>query len=91
MNKVKAYLISFDMLGQEDTKSIAITAPNEKEAKAIFERWATIKSMLGDVVGVVVQPLRKNAKNAHMITEDYYKKQLLFLDQLEQMYKVHAQ
>lgn len=89
--KLKAYLVTYTIGTQEDAmRNCVIIAYSKQEAGDIFVRWLKAKHIYEIVEGVIVQPTRKTKRNAHMFTNDFYKRQNDFVTYLENKRKDNA-
>lgn len=79
---LKAFLVSFSIAGQEDLKNVAIVAYTKQEAGDIFAMWAHGKRLYAKVCGICVQRMKKNKRNAHMFTQDFYERQNAYVNDI---------
>ena len=83
-NTLKAFIVTFCKMGDPNDvmRSVVVIAYSKKEAGDLFITWALGKNIYNVIEGVVVQRTRKTKKNAHMLTEEYYKRQCDFVNKL---------
>ena len=86
--KLKAYLVAFNVMeavtnvetGKTETKAqvrtTCVIAYTKAEAGDIFVKWLKLRNLYNDVTGVVVTRAKRTRQNAHLLREDFYKKQL---------------
>lgn len=71
---LKGFIVSYT-LPNDELKSIFVVAYSKKEAGNIFIKWAQGKNVYEQINGIVVQGARKNKRNKHMFTKEYYNRQ----------------
>ena len=80
--QLKAFLVTFSLENEEDLKSVVVIAYDKKDACTIFTRWASGKNLYDKMNAVCAQLMRKSKRNAHIISEEYYKRQNDFVNKL---------
>lgn len=71
---LKGFIVSFT-LHNDVLRSVFVVAYSKKEAGDIFVKWAQGKNVYKQINGIVVQGTRKNKRNQHMFTKEYYERQ----------------
>lgn len=80
--KLKAFIVTWYVVNDDNPRSCAIIAHNKKEAGDIFVMWLKGKNLYDRVISVVCQTSRRTRKNAHMINNDFYEKQNAYVNKL---------
>ena len=80
--KLKAFIVTWYVVNDDNPRSCVIIAHNKKEAGDIFIMWLKGKNMYERVTSVVCQTARRTRKNAHMINNDFYDKQNAYVNKL---------
>ena len=80
--QLKAFLVTFSLENEKDLKSVVVIAYDKKDACTIFTRWASGKNLYDKMNAVCAQTMRKSKRNAHIISEEYYKCQNEFVNNL---------
>ena len=80
--KLKAFIVTWYFVNNDNPRSCAIVAHNKQEAGDIFVMWLKGKNIYERVTSVVCQTARRTRKNAHMINNDFYEKQNDYVNKL---------
>ena len=80
--KLKAFIVTWYFVNDDNPKSCVVIAHNKKEAGDIFVMWLKGKNIYERVTSVVCQTARRTRKNAYMINNDYYDKQNAYVNKL---------
>ena len=80
--KLKAFIVTWYVVNDDNPRSCAIVAHNKKEAGDIFVMWLKGINLYERVTSVVCQTARRTRKNVHMISNDFYDKQNAYVNKL---------
>ena len=80
--KLKAFIVSFELSDESELKNVAIIAYTKREAGDLFIAWATANKLYDKIVAIVVQRTKKTKRNKHMFTKDFYEKQKAHIDDM---------
>ena len=73
--KLKAFIVTYELMGVKEAKSVAIISYSKKEAGDLFIRWAKAKNIYTNIVAICVQRTKKTKRNKAWFTPTYYKRQ----------------
>lgn len=88
--KLKAFIVTYDVQGKEDLKSLVIVAYTKKEAGDLFITWANATKQYALISGVVVQRLKKTKRNAQYFKKTFYDRQKAFINELSRKENTQA-
>ena len=80
--KLKAFIVTWYFVNNDNPRSCAIVAHNKQEAGDIFVMWLKGKNIYERVTSVVCQTARRTRKNARIINNDFYEKQNDYVNKL---------
>ena len=81
--KLKAFIVTFYVVNEENPRSLAIIAYDKKEACDMFVRWLKARSKYEQVTSFVCQVTRRTRKNAFMFSKERYDAQYDIINKLE--------